>query len=342
MQLLDTTDRTDANVSLEVCEACCRTFEPTVRDWNPVIASLVWSAADQRRSAPQGSEDQARWERLRTQAEASFPPVLPEEDDLPLRPNGFTTAGDCRTVQDIARVLPFPAVRSGQVTRWAVGVTTAPRRVSTLMPCVQSLLSVGFADIHLFIDGDVDIPEMFHDLPRSQQIPALGVRQSYYRALVKLLEAYPDADTLLLVQDDAWWPPHLPVREYLESCLWPGSQPGLVSAWCSSDDTQPSAGWFATQRPWRFGAVAFIYPREFAERFIHDPLIQQACAVPPGTRSGGLSMLIGDWAARSQIPIVFPTPSLVQHLGDVSTIYESSRAVGVRYASRFLGDEMPA
>jgi hypothetical protein len=34
-----------------------------------------------------------------------------------------------------------------------------------------------------------------------------------------------------------------------------------------------------------------------------------------------LDALIGQWAERSRVPIFFPTPSLVQHIGHVSTLW---------------------
>ncbi len=308
---------------------------------------MVWGAAEQvllRHGVANdfiaSDPDTKRWQDLLAKAEASLPVVLPNEDDLPPAP---TTPGEHAvqpTVDEIARVLPLPAQRIGQVTHWAVGVTTAPRRSPTLAPCLHSLIAAGWPEPHLFVDGAVEIPPEFADLARTIRLPATGARQSYFLAIAELLQKFPEAQALMLVQDDAYWPGHLPVREYLEQCLWPGTDPGLVSAWCCTDDTALVSGWHPIHRPWRFGAVVFIFSRETAERFIHDPLMQRACNSRPENHSGGLSMLIGDWAARVGVVVYYPTPSLVQHLGEVSTIWENSRAVGVRRASRFLGDEV--
>ncbi len=330
-----------SEVSREICVACCRSFEPSPRDFNTVIASLVWSAAEQVLSEIEagGGEDQIRWQALLAKAESSLPAVLPEEDDLPPAPTTSGREAVRRTVDEIARVLPLPAERVGQVTHWAIGVTTAPRRSPTLAPCLRSLIDAGWADPHLFIDGEVEIPPEFASLARTIRVPAAGARQSYFLAVVELLQRFPEAQAVMLVQDDAFWPGHLPMREYLEQCFWPGSEPGLVSAWCCTDDTASEAGWHERTSPWKFGAVVFIFSREAAEKFVNDPQMQQACSSRPENHSGGISMLIGDWAARVGVPVHFPTPSLVQHLGEVSTIWENSRAVGVRRASRFLGDE---
>lgn len=340
-QLLNGGAEIASEVSLDVCQACCRSFEPTVRDWNPVIASLVWSAVDELLTTVDAgrSDEIAHWQALLARAESSLPPVFPEEDDLPAWPQDESDFPR-RTVDEVARVLPLPVERVGQVARWAVGVTTAPRRAPTLHPCLRSVIAAGWPSPHLFMDGEVDVPAEFSHLARTLRAPALGARQSYYLAIAELLERHPDAQALLIVQDDAYWPSHLPMREYLERCLWPGSEPGLVSAWCCTDDTAAESGWHLRDRPWRLGAVAFIYSREAAERFVGDPLIQQQCSCHPENPSGGISSLVGDWAARAGVPVYYPTPSLVQHLGEVSTIWENSRAVGVRRASRFIGDEV--
>lgn len=340
-KLLEGEPETASQVSIDICQACCRSFEPSQRDWNPVIASLVWNAVDQVLTTNDSDScgKVSHWQALLAQAESSLPPVLPDEDDLP---SSTSVEGDAirRTVDEVARVLPLPVERVGQVTHWAVGVTTSPRRAPTLAPCLRSLLAAGWLHPHLFIDGEVEIPPEFSELTRTTRVPAIGARQSYYLVIAELLQRDPDAQAIMVVQDDAYWPSHLPMREYLEQCLWPGSEPGLVSAWCCTDDTADQSGWHLRDRPWKFGAVAFIYSRETAERFVRDPLIQQQCSTRPENQSGGISSLVGDWAARVGVPVYYPTPSLVQHLGDVSTIWENSRAVGVRRASRFLGDEV--
>lgn len=337
--LLDGEPANASLVSTDVCHACCRSFEPSERDFNPVIASLVWSASEQvlaRRGSFAPAETN-RWRQLLAKAESSLPAVLPEEEDLPL-PSYRTVTH--RTIDEIARILPLPVERVGQVTQWAVGVTTAPRRATTLAPCLRSLIEAGWSQPHLFIDGEVDIPVEYSSLSRTIRVPAAGARQSYYLAVSELLQRFPEAQALMLVQDDAFWPGHLPIREYLEHCLWPGPETGLVSAWCCTDDTAAVSGWHRRDRPWKFGAVVFIFSRECAVRFVKDPQIQQLCDSRPENHSGGISMLIGDWASRVGVPVHFPTPSLVQHLGEISTIWENSRAVGVRRASRFLGDEI--
>ena len=60
----------------------------------------------------------------------------------------------------------------------------------------------------------------------------------------------------------------------------------------------------------------------------------------PGEGLIHIDMQIGIWARRHSLPIYFPTPCLVQHIGDSSSIWldPHSRAFGERRADRFVGD----
>ncbi|MCA9043337.1 MAG: hypothetical protein KDA69_03400 [Planctomycetaceae bacterium] len=193
----------------------------------------------------------------------------------------------------------------------------------------------------LFVDGETDVPLALQQLPQTKRTPQLGARGNYYRTIEDVLTKHPEADALMLVQDDCIWPGELPVREYLEQSLWPTEGHCLVSAWCCADDTSPTAGWNRYSATWRYGAVTFILPRATAELFVSDRQIQQSF-LGANAVHGGISGLLGEWASANDIPVFFPTPSLVQHIGDISTIWENARAVGVRHASRFLGDEWRA
>lgn len=46
----------------------------------------------------------------------------------------------------------------------------------------------------------------------------------------------------------------------------------------------------------------------------------------------GIDVAVGEWATESGTPIWFPTPSLVQHVGHVSTMWKSARSVSERRA----------
>ncbi|MEZ5945104.1 MAG: hypothetical protein R3C18_27265 [Planctomycetaceae bacterium] len=310
---------------------------------NPIVASLGWGAV-QNFLLTSGTEPDVEVE-LRCHAklkwfESFFPAVLPHETDVPVSvsDSGRTPRGTC---DDIVKLLPPPSPSFRGVRRWAVGVTTSPRRQDTLEQCLNSLVAAGWPLPELFVDGEADIPAALQQLPQTRRTPQFGARGNYYHTIKDLLANHPEAEAFMLVQDDCIWPIELSVREYLERSLWPTDGDCLVSAWCCADDTAPNSGWNEYSGKWRFGAVTFIFPRMTAERFVADGHIQDAF-LAENAALGGISGLLGEWASANNIPVFFPTPSLVQHIGDISTIWENARAVGVRRAKRFIGDEWQA
>jgi glycosyltransferase involved in cell wall biosynthesis len=337
--LLPGTPDNFSHVTPEVCQACCRSFLPTRYDLNPVLASLVWSRCDQLLNDESGAVVRELKQPLRellSFAEASLPLVLPDEDDLPVPSLIYTLPDAIDSVDALKRAVP-ELLRSGQkITHWVVGITTAPRREATLERCLHSLNDCGWDCIHLFIDGIVEVPELFQSLPRTVRQPAAGAWRNFYLSLAELLRRTPEADAIMMVQDDALWPAHAPVREYLSQIFWPEHGRYIVSPYCCADYTADGPGWHRFSDVWRYGAVAIIFSRPAAEEFLADPVVIARCR---SERQAGIDDVIGEWAYRTQIEIFSPTPSLVQHIGDVSTLWPTARAVGLRRASRFLGDE---
>jgi len=163
----------------------------------------------------------------------------------------------------------------------------------------------------------------------------VGAWPNYYLALAELLMRQPHADAYLMAQDDAVFYGRQDVRAYLEQILWPGDRPGLVSLYCSSAYTQPAAGWHLHQGRWVWGAVAFIFPRELAKQFITDPTVFEHRWCDPKLGLADIDAVIGRWAERLGISIHFSTPSLAQHVGDVSSLWHGERATGHRRADHF-------
>jgi hypothetical protein len=262
-----------------------------------------------------------------------------------------TTIAECRFCRDwtdqplhdrvpIETLLPPPLKRVGRHVRsWAVGVTTAPRPRPTLSACLESLFRAGWQVPRLFVDSAVTIPDRFSELPVTLRETKLGPWPNYYLSLVELLMREPEADAFMLVQDDVILDDRYDLRGYLEKYLWPADPIGAVSLYCSKVYTQPQAGWHEFAGPWVWGALTFVFSRESAKRFVTDPSVFEHRGHP----DDGLIKVdveIGRWAHAQGLPIYFPTPSLVQHIGDTSSLwtYLGSRAMGDRRADQFSGD----
>ena len=337
-ELLQGLDTSPSEVNRETCVACCRSFLPTPEDLNPVVASLLWSRCEIGLAvAPVGADSEitARLIKIRDFAEASLPLVFSDEDDLPADPVSDEVA-ERGTVEQMLQMLPVPEYSGKALTSWAVGVTTAPRRQPTLERCLRSLQACGWDHLYLFIDGEVSVAEEFSSASRTVRNPAAGAWRNFYLSLSELLRRSPEANALLMVQDDALWPSHLPVRDYLEQIRWPDDDRFVISPYCCADYTEEKTGWHEFRDTWVYGAVALIFSRTAAEEFLADPIVIERCR---NDYPAGIDTVIGDWAKRRNIRVIFPTPSLVQHIGDISTLWSTARAVGLRRATRYVGDE---
>lgn len=320
-------------VDESICHACCASFPPSPIDPNPVVASLVYtlsSTIDRHEGVPGCDQKAAR--QLRSWAIHHLP------DQRDALPDPTPTAPPNRPIEAI---LPPPIRRSGpSVRRWAVGVTTSHRAVPTLANCLQTLDAAGWPQPRLFVDGDTELPAEARHLPLTVRHPRIGAWPSYYLALAELLMREPAADAYLLLQDDAQLLPHPGLRSYLERLLWPGHEPGLVSLFCSRAYEQPGNGWHRFHGHWVWCALAFIFSRTAAQRFLADREVVLHRWNPLRDPLTGIDWRIGEWAAAQNIPIHYPCPSLVQHIGHTSTLWPGQRILGFRRASRFAGDEL--
>ena len=121
--------------------------------------------------------------------------------------------------------------------------------------------------------------------------------------------------------------------------LWPGDRPGIVSLYCARPYTQASPGWYALPMQWVWGALAFIFPAEAARRFLADPeVVGHRRNGPDGLT--GIDTLVGRFAYRNDLPIYFPTPSLVQHIGHVSALWDHATVSGSRRAIAPAGESV--
>ena len=238
----------------------------------------------------------------------------------------------------LREILPVPDRRHGpKVCNWSVGVISAPRRVATLDTCVDSLIRAGWEPPRLFVDAATTIATRHAGLPLTLREPRIGAFPNYYLALAEMVMRDPEADAYMLAEDDVLFSDREDLRAYVEDVLWPSDPIGAVSLYCSSMYTRSDPGWHKFDGEWVWGALAFIFSPESARRFLSDPLI----FAHRTSKDEGLAdtdALIGVWSQQRDLPLFFPTPSLVQHIGDTSSLWPASRAFGLRRADRFVGD----
>jgi hypothetical protein len=320
-------------VGRPVCEACCRAGPASARGLNPVVASLVYARAlPMRADAPQGAEAD-RLGHLIDRSRACLDVVYGTPFTMP--PTGPPDA------RPLDALIPPPAVRTGDPVReWAVGVTTAPRIRPTLEICLDGLVGAGWERPHLFIDAAVRIPERYAHLPYTYREEKVGAWPAYFLALAELLMRRPRADAYMIVQDDALVFDRESLPRYLGRVLWPGAAPGLVSLYCNGPDGADRPGWHIAAGVPTSGPVALVFPRDLAKAFVTDRDVFEHRWDPIEAAATSIGDLIPFWAHDHSLPIWFPTPSLVQHIGDTSTLWPGARALGPHRTSRFVADEM--
>jgi hypothetical protein len=323
-------DRSLCEVRHDACLACCRSFPPTAGELNPIVASLLYGLAS--RIEGQGGVDGCDCGKAEALSRFALEYTSSEEECL----GAFEGRGASASETTLEQIIPAPAKRTGSIVkRWAVGVTTAPRLASTLGECLASLANAGWENPRLFADGVVEVPPGFAGLARTDRSPQLGAWPSYYLALTELLLREPHADAYLIAQDDALFAADLGVRGYLERVLWPGKTPWVVSLFCPRPYTQAQPGWYPFRGVWVWGAQAFVFSREAAQCFLADLEVVRHRWTRQRSPLADIDWLIGQWAARRRRAIYFPTPSLVQHIGEVSSLWQGVRVRGYRRASWF-------
>jgi hypothetical protein len=219
------------------------------------------------------------------------------------------------------------------VQKWAVGITTAPRRQPTLARSLKSLAEAGWEEPRLFAEPDVEIPP---HLPVSRRDIRLGAFPNWYLGLTELVLREPLADAYLMCQDDVLLARNL--RSYLERTLWPSEKVGVVSAYCPSHyEKNEKPGFQIEVRGWdTWGALAYIFPNPSARALLCDPLVVNHRHHGPAAGMHHIDCVVGSWCLRNNLPYFVHAPSLAQHIGATSTIWRSGQATGRRRAAQFV------
>jgi len=176
------------------------------------------------------------------------------------------------------------------------------------------------------------------DLDFCHHKPATGAFPNYVLSLCELYMRNPNADAYLLMQDDAVIFSSTATREYVESVLWPIDGPCIASLYCSAKYSKEESGWHQFEGNWVWGAVAFVFSPEAIKLFLTSMEVFNHRAQPDDKGLSRIDVVIGNVARANGIPMYYPSPSLVQHIGTISTIWKTGRAVNARRADQFLGD----
>jgi len=144
-----------------------------------------------------------------------------------------------------------------------------------------------------------------------------------------------------MVQDDVVFCRNL--RSYLERSLWPRETTAVASPYCSAAYARDGTLWQAVEAgAGLVGALTCIFPNVAARS-----LLSFARAVDfrrRGANGGlkGIDTVVGLWAETVKLPVYVHTPSLAQHIGEVSVMWPRLGATHRRRADDFVGEDFDA
>ncbi len=305
-QVTGVTDPAECRVNRDACEACCASLR-SPEEINPVIASLVHTIASRIVSAcghPECSAQRTAFLMRRVVDQLSvIVPELPEDNFPPSVPWPLDTS--LKAVRDNCSQSP-----------WAVGLLTAPRAEPTIEQTLDSLCASGFDDAHIFAEPNAWIPSRFEHSRITRRARRLGNFLNFYSCLCTLLKDNPCAEAFVVFQDDIRVARGL--KDWCMKQLWPLGN-GVVSLFTPRIHAGIDVGWQIASPGFHrvCGAQALIFRRDVLLRFLSDPRVLQCLR----HRRYGDDAVLGGWLSREGLGIAYHTPSLVEHVGNVSSVY---------------------
>jgi glycosyltransferase involved in cell wall biosynthesis len=199
--------------------------------------------------------------------------------------------------------------------RLVVGLLTAPRAEPLLRSTLKSLRDGGFERLFIFAEPGSPMPPEARGHHVEIHDRRLGNFTNFYNALASLYRRAPDADGVLLFQDDIEVAAGL--KAWCDAELFP-SDHGLVSLFTPRVHVDVRPGWRGLSPGYFriFGGQALAFRRDVLEQFLTDPQVLREIRVG----RDGDDAIVSGWAKRRSMGIAFHTPSLVQHKGRVSSM----------------------
>lgn len=203
--------------------------------------------------------------------------------------------------------------------KWMYGITTVPDRLQTTFPrTLQSLNAAGFPFPRLFVDqarNHSDYREF--GLETTYRLPGVRTFGNWWMGLLELYIREPTADRYAMFQDD--FITYRNLRPYLESIPYPERGYCNLYTFPVNQAIAPAnPGWFASRQNGK-GAVALVFNRDAVTTLLSNRGFVER---PKDLRRGHKNVDGGVVTAmrKEQWKEFCHSPSLVQHIGDVSSM----------------------
>lgn len=219
--------------------------------------------------------------------------------------------------------------------KWAVAVTTAPRKDCTLNECIESIRHCGWDPI-VFAEPN-STPTDALTVHNEKQ---LGVWHNWLNSVHYCLNNT-DADTIMTVQDDTFFHPES--KSFAEKILWPDPKAGFISLYTphkysfwkdKKTPKRPAVMRIITRSLW--GACCLIFPRKVLVDVLNHPVTHRWIGASVKTKTAAQRIYqrrrenphliansdtaIGQLMNRMGRTMWFVNPSLVSHIAEFSTI----------------------
>ncbi len=222
---------------------------------------------------------------------------------------------------------------------WAYGVTTVPSRINDLLPrTLASLKEAGFPKPRLFVDGECDENDYHRfDLEVTTRCPTIRIFGNWVLTLWELYLREPLAERYAIFQDD--FITYRNLRQYLEKCEYPETGYWNLYTFPKNQALAPkgTTGWYLSNQLGK-GAVALVLNRQAVVTVLGHPHIVTR---PQSANKRSFKAVDGAVVTafeKAKWKEYVHNPSLVQHIGDQSTLGNHKHA----RAKSFRGEQFDA
>jgi hypothetical protein len=208
-------------------------------------------------------------------------------------------------------------------------VTTCLRKQPTIGRTIGSLIKAGWSSDNILISSDNNyIPEVDIDIHTIIRNKKLGAWPHWFDCL-KLLLSKSDEDWLGIIQDDVIFCKNL--KEYLNKAHIPQNC-DIYSPFTPIQYTGSGVGWTLISDPSLWMAQTLFIRRQAARKLLTSDIVWQI----RGDKQ--IDNRLGLWLLQSNRKIYFHTPSLAEHIGETSTLWENASVAGNRKSGSFDPD----
>jgi len=237
------------------------------------------------------------------------------------RPSGDHYAcvlcGDTTGNPDLRRVCPL--LRSGKIDHtWTCGVTTVAQRVEdgTLADTLTSIIDAGFPQPRIFCDGAANI-----DGDVTYRIPRTNAFSNWMLAAWELYLRHPHSKYYAIFQDDCVVARN--TRRYLDT--WDYPERGYWNLYTHEKNGRAdmAKGWHPASKR-GFGALGLVFDNTTLKVLLtHEHMINRPKSPVRGGKNidGGIVTALKQAGWTEYVHM----PSLMQHIGDKSTLGHSPR-----------------